>query len=54
MNTDAIKQLLQDFSFETFLEDLLPELAPLLEKTAFLSRLLMLAGPFVILGMGLY
>ena len=54
MNTDAIKQLLQDFSFETFLEDLLPELAPLLEKTALLSRLLMLIGPFIILGMGLY
>ena len=54
MNTDAIKQLLQDFSFETFLEDLLPELAPLLEKTAFLSRLFMLIGPFLILGMGLY
>ena len=54
MNTDAIKQLLQDFSFETFLEDLLPEPAPLLEKTALLSRLLMLIGPFIILGMGLY
>ena len=54
MNTDTLKELLRDFSFETFLEDLLPELAPLLEKTAFLSRLLMLAGPFVILAMGLY
>ena len=54
MNTDTLKELLRDFSFETFLEDLLPELAPLLEKTAFISRLLMLAGPFVILAMGLY
>ena len=51
---DKIKEFLRDFSFETLLEDLLPELAPLLEKTAFLSRLMLLVGPFVILGMGLY
>ena len=51
---DKIKDFLRDFSFETFLEDLLPELPPLLEKTAFLARLFMLIGPFVILGMGLY
>ena len=54
MSTEAIKEFLREFSPETLLEDLLPELAPLLEKTAFLSRLLMLIGPFVILGMGLY
>ena len=54
MSTDAIKQFLKDFSPETLLEELLPELAPLLEKTALISRLLMLIGPFVILGMGLY
>ena len=54
MSTDVIKTLLRDFSFETILEEILPELAPLLEKTALLSRLLMLVGPFVILGMGLY
>ncbi len=54
MNTDSLKELLGDFSLESLLEDLLPELPPLLEKTAFLSRLLMLIGPFVILGMGLY
>jgi hypothetical protein len=51
---DKIKDFLRDFSLETLLEDLLPELAPLLEKTAFLSRLMLLVGPFVILGMGLY
>ena len=51
---DKIKEFLRDFSFETLLEDLLPELAPLLEKTALLSRLMLLIGPFVILGMGLY
>ena len=50
MSTDAIKQFLKDFSPETLLEELLPELAPLLEKTALISRLLMLIGPFVILG----
>ncbi len=54
MNTDSFKELLRDFSFETFLEDLLPELAPLLDQAAFWARLLMLAGPFVILAMGLY
>ena len=54
MNTASFKELLRDFSLETLLEDLLPELAPLLEKSAFWARLLMLAGPFVILAMGLY
>ena len=54
MNTDFIKTLLQDFSFETLLEDMLPEIAPLLEKTALISRLLLIIGPFVILAMGLY
>ena len=54
MSTDKIKEFLRDFSFETLLEDLLPEIAPLLEKTAFISRLLMMIGPFVILAMGLY
>ena len=51
---DKIKDFLRDFSFETFLEELLPNLAPLLERTALLSRLILLVGPFVILGMGLY
>ena len=54
MSTDTIKEFLQDFSPETLLEDLLPELAPLLEQSALWARLLMLIGPFVILGMGLY
>ncbi len=54
MNTDSFKELLRDFSLETLLEDLLPDLAPLLEKSAFWARLLMLVGPFVILAMGLY
>ena len=54
MNTDSLKELLGDFSLDTLLEDLLPELSPLLEKSAFWARLLMLIGPFVILGMGLY
>ncbi len=54
MNTEAIKEILRDFSLETLLEELLPEIAPLLEKSAFLARLCMLIGPFVILGLGLY
>ncbi len=54
MSTDAIKELLRDFSLETLLQELLPELAPLLEKSALLARLCMLIGPFVILGLGLY
>lgn len=54
MSTDTFKDLLRDFSLETLLEDILPELAPLLEKSAILARLLMLVGPFVILAMGLY
>ena len=54
MSTDTIKEFLREFSFETFLEELLPELAPLLEKSALITRLLLLIGPFVILGMGLY
>ncbi len=54
MSTDFIKTLLRDFSFETLLEDMLPEIAPLLEKTALISRLLLIIGPFVILAMGLY
>ncbi len=54
MSTDTIKDLLRDFSLETLLEDLLPELAPLLEKAPAIARLLMLAGPFIILAMGLY
>lgn len=54
MNTDSLKELLRDFSLETFLEDLLPDLAPLLEQSAFWARLMMLVGPFVILAMGLY
>lgn len=54
MSTDTIKDLLRDFSLETLLEDLLPELAPLLEKAPTIARLMMLAGPFIILAMGLY
>ena len=54
MNTESFKELLRDFSLETFLEDLLPDLAPLLEQSAFWARLMMLVGPFVILAMGLY
>ena len=42
MSTEKIKEFLRDFSFETFLEDLLPELPPLMEKSAFLARLFML------------
>lgn len=51
---DAIKELLGNLDLNTLLEDLLPELSPLLDKSAGLARMLMLAGPFVILGLGLY
>lgn len=54
MNIDSIKDLLGQLDPQTLLEKILPELNPLLDKTAGLARLLMLAGPFVILAMGLY
>lgn len=54
MNTDKIKELLGKLDLQTLLEEILPDLDPLLDKSAAIARLLMLAGPFVILGMGLY
>ena len=54
MNTEKIKELLGKMDLQTLLEEILPELNPLLDKSAGIARLLMLAGPFVILGMGLY
>ena len=54
MNTDSFKELLRDFSLESLMETLLPDLAPLLEQSAWVARILMLVGPFVILAMGLY
>lgn len=54
MDKESIKELLGELDLNTLLEDLLPELNPLLDKSAGLARMLMLAGPFVILGLGLY
>ena len=54
MDTSKFKDLLGGLDLNTLLEDMLPELSPLLDKTAGLARILMLAGPFVILAMGLY
>ena len=54
MDTSKFKELLGGLDLQTMLEKLLPELNPLLDKTAGLARILMLAGPFVILALGLY
>ena len=54
MNKDSIKELLGQLDPQTLLEKILPDLNPLLDKSAGIARILMLAGPFVILAMGLY
>ena len=54
MNKDSLKELFGQLDPQTLLEKILPELSPLLDKSAGLARILMLAGPFVILAMGLY
>lgn len=54
MSTEKLKELLGGLDLQTMLEELLPELSPLLEKSAAIARILILIGPFVILAMGLY
>ncbi len=54
MTTEKLKELLGGLDLQSMLEKILPELPPLLEKSAAIARLLMLIGPFVILAMGLY
>ena len=54
MTTEKLKELLGGLDLQAMLEKILPELGPLLEKTAAVSRIFMLIGPFVILAMGLY
>ena len=54
MNTESIKDLLGNLDPLTLLEEILPDLNPLLDESAGLARMLMMAGPFVILAMGLY
>lgn len=54
MTTEKLKELLGGLDLQAMLEKILPDLTAMLEKTAALSRLCMLIGPFVVLAMGLY
>lgn len=54
MSTEKLKELLGGLDLETMLQKLLPEIDPLLDKSAAIARLIMMIGPFVVLAMGLY
>ena len=54
MNTETIKELLGGLDPLGILESMLPDLEPILEYSHAIARLMLLAGPFVILAMGLY
>ena len=54
MNLESLKELIGGLDPESLLQKILPQLEPLLGKTAVLARLMLLIGPFLILAMGLY
>ena len=54
MSTEKIKELLGGLDLEAMLQKLLPEIEPLLDRSAAIARLIMMIGPFVVLAMGLY
>lgn len=51
---DKLKELMADFDLEALLEELLPDLTTLMGQVELLLRLLILVGPLILLGLGLY
>jgi hypothetical protein len=51
---DKLKELLGDFDLEQLLGEILPDLTTLMGQIELLLRLLILVGPLILLGLGLY